>query len=282
MTTRRLPRRLRRGFSLVELLITIVLVAIIGAAAGRMLVSQTRFYTRLKGQKDARSVTRNARNIMQTELAMTEAGGGVAGASNDSITIRMPFAWGVYCSSSTFIRLPVDSSMYAMATLAGYAIKDTSATGVYTYTTTTTAPTAGTATNCTGLSPALTAPTNAAYLTLSPAPSTPPAYAGSPVFLYQMVTYKFAASTLVPGKRGLYRIVGTGTAEEILAPFDTSAKFRYYNLYADTAQTTVPTLANIRGIELQLDAQSPYRASNQANPEAVSIKTAIFFRNRID
>jgi len=279
----RMPsRRVPRGFSLIELIITLVLVAIIGAAAGRMLMSQTRFYPRLAGQKDARSVTRNARNIMQTELSMTEAGGGVVAATNDSITIRMPFAWGIYCSSSTIIRLPVDSSMYAMATLAGYAVKDTTATGVYTYTATTTAPTAGTAANCTGLSPAITAPTNGTYLALSPAPSTPPAYAGSPVFLYQIVTYKFAASTLVPGKRGLYRRVGTGTAEEILAPFDTSAKFRYYNMYADTAQTTVPTLANIRGIEVKLDAQSPYRASKQANPESVSIKTAIFFRNRTD
>ncbi len=269
--------RARRGFSLVELLITLVLVSIIGVAAGNMLMSQTRFYTRLSGQRDARSVTRNARNIIQTELSMIEAGGGVAAATNDSITVRMPYAWGVFCSSNTMMLLPVDSAMYAMATFAGYAIKDTTANGVYAYTTSGTAPTAGTASNCTG-APAITAPTNGAYLSVSGSAGT----AGAPMFLYQIVTYKFASSTLVPGRRGLYRRVGTGTVEEILAPFDTSAKFRYYNLNADVAQTSVPALANIRGVEVKLDAQSVGRVSNKSAPEAVSIKTAIFFRNRTD
>ncbi len=270
-------RRARRGFSLIELIITLVLVAIIGAAAGRMLMSQTRFYTRLAGQRDARSVTRNARNIVQTELSMVEAGGGVVAASNDSITVRMPYRWGVFCASNTVMVLPVDSAMSAMATQAGFAIKDTTAAGAYVYTAYTTAPTAGTATNCTTTA-AITAPTNGAYLAVGSITGT----AGAPMFLYQNVTFKFASSTLVSGKRGLFRKIGAGAAEELLAPFDTSAKFRFYNLYADTAQTAVPTLTNIRGVELKLDAQSVNRASNRSAPEAASIKTAIFFRNRTD
>jgi prepilin-type N-terminal cleavage/methylation domain-containing protein len=279
MTGRRPPHRARRGFSLVELIITLVLVSIIGAAAGRLLMSQTRFYARLASQKDARSVSRAARNIVQTELSMVEAGSGVVAASNDSLRVRMPFAWGVFCSNSTIMLLPVDSAMRAMATYEGYAIKDTTATGTYTYTTASSAPTSGTASNCTGAPVSITAPTNGTYLSLSP---TATATAGSPVFLYQLVTYRFGASGIVSGKLGLFRRVGAGAAEELLAPFDTSAKFRYYNLYSDTAQTTVPTLANIRGIEVMLDAQSASRASGQANPESVSIKTAIFFRNRVD
>ncbi|MBA4072041.1 MAG: hypothetical protein C0497_09440 [Gemmatimonas sp.] len=269
--------RARGGFSLVELLITLVLVSIIGVAAGSMLMSQTRFYTRLSGQRDARSVTRNARNIIQTELSMVEAGGGVAGATNDSITVRMPYAWGVFCSSHTMMLLPVDSAMYAMATFAGFAIKDITADGVYAYTASSTAPAAGTESNCTG-TPAITAPTNGAYLSVSGSAGT----AGAPMFLYQIITYKFAASTLFSGKRGLYRRVGTGTAEELLAPFDTTAKFRYYNLNADVAQTAVPALANIRGVEVVLNAQSASRASSRTTPESASIKTAIFFRNRVD
>ncbi len=272
------PRRARRGFSLIELIITLVLVSIIGVASGRLLMSQTRFYTRLSAQRDARSVTRNARNIVQTELSMVEAGGGVIAASNDSITVRMPYAWGVYCAGSTMMRLPVDSAMYAMASLAGYAIKDTTSAGVYAYTATTTAPTAGTATDCTTTA-GITAPTDGAYLSLSPSPT---GTAGAPMLLYQIITYKFAASALVSGKLGLYRRIGTGTPEELVAPFDTSTKFRYYELNASTAQTTVPALANIRGVELKLDAQSINRSSGQSAPESASISTAIFFRNRTD
>ena len=272
------PTRARRGFSLIELIITLVLVSIIGLAAGRLLMSQTRFYTRLSAQRDARSVTRNARNIVQTELAMVEAGGGVVAASNDSITVRVPYAWGVFCSAGTMMRLPVDSAMYAMATIAGYAIKDTTAAGAYVYTTTATAPTAGTATNCT-TAVSITAPTNGAYLSLSPAPT---GTAGAPMMLFQVITYKFAASTLVPGKLGLYRRVGTGTPEELVAPFDATAKFRFYDLNASTAQTAVPTLTNIRGVEVQFNAQSIQRSSGQSSPESSSITTAVFFRNRTD
>lgn len=279
MTTPCTRGRVRRGFSLLELIITLVLVSIIGVAAGRMLMSQTRFYSRLAGQKDARSVTRNARNIIQTELSMVEAGTGVVAASNDSIRVRMPILWGVFCSNSTIMFLPYDSATFAMASYEGYAIKDTTATGTYTYTSASSAPTAGTATDCTAPPVSITAPTNGGYRSLSP---TATATAGSPVFLFQEVTYKFASSGIVSGKRGLFRRVANGAAEELLAPFDTTAKFRFYNLFADTAQTTVPSLANIRGVELMLDAQSPTRTSGQVNPETASIKTAIFFRNRVD
>jgi prepilin-type N-terminal cleavage/methylation domain-containing protein len=279
MTMPRTYHRTRRGFSLIELLITLVLVSIIGVAAGRMLMSQTRFYSRLAGQKDARSVTRSARNIIQTELSMVEAGGGVVAASNDSIRVRMPYAWGVYCKSDKMMMLPVDSAMYAMAEFAGYAVKDTTPSGMYSYTTSTTTPSAGSATDCTDPPVSITAPTNGSYMQLSPSVT---ATAGSPIFLYQEVTYKFASSGIVAGKRGIFRRVADGAYEELLAPFDTTAKFRFYNLFADVAQTAVPTLANIRGIELMLDAQSPTRTSGQANPESASIVTAIFFRNRVD
>ncbi len=280
--------RARRGFSLIELIITLVLVSIIGVAAGRLLMSQTRFYTRLSGQRDARSVTRGARNIIQTELSMVEAGGGVTAASNSSLTVRVPYAWGVYCSASTMMRLPVDAAMYSMATLAGYAIRDTmnTTTGAYTYTATTTAPTTGgtTATDCMTTA-GITAPTDGAYLSLSPAVSFPTPAAnygpGSPMFLYQTITYSFAASALVPGKLGLFRSVGGGTPEELLAPFDATAQFYYYSLNTATASVTVPALTDIRGVELHLNAQSPNRASNRAEPESASITTSIFFRNRM-
>lgn len=270
--------RTRRGMSLIELIITLVLVSIIGAAAGRLLTSQTRFYARMSAKKEARSVTRNGRNIMQSELSMIEAGNGVVGASNDSVTVRMPYAWGVMCSSNTMMMLPVDSAEYAMATFAGYAIKDTTQTGAYTYTTSGTAPTAGTATNCTGMTYPITAPTNGSYLSVSGASGTQ----GAPMFLWQTVTYKFANSTQFSGQRGLYRKVGSAAAEEILAPFESTAQFNFYRLYADTAQTTVPTLSEIRGLEVVFNAQSASRASNRSSQETSRIKFAIFFRNRTD
>jgi prepilin-type N-terminal cleavage/methylation domain-containing protein len=269
--------RRRRGMSLVELLITMVLVAIIGAAAGRLLTSQTRYFARMSAKREARTVTRNAMNLLQTELSMVDPAGGIVAASADSVKVNMPYAWGVFCSSNTMLMLPVDSAMFAMATYAGYAIKDTTATGAYAYTASGTAPVAGTASNCTGMANPITAPTNGVYLSVSGSSGT----AGSPMLLYQVITYKFANSGLFPGKRGLFRRVGSGTPDEILGPFQSTARFNFYELTNTTSQTTVPSpLTNMRGIELKLDAASPTRASNRATNETISLTTAIFFRNR--
>jgi hypothetical protein len=79
----------------------------------------------------------------------------------------------------------------------------------------------------------------------------------------------------------LFRRVGSGTADEILGPYESTARFKFYELTNTTSQTTVPSpLTNMRGIELKLDAASPTRASNRATNETISLTTAIFFRNR--
>ena len=272
-------RSRRLGMSLIELIISLVVVSIIGASITRLLTSQTRFFSKLSLARDARSVTRQARNLVQSELSMVDVGAGVVAATRDSITVRVPVAFGLYCSSNTMMVLPTDSMYLASATLDGFALKDTSAAGAYAYTALTSTA-AGTATNCTGAGILITAPTNGTYRNLTPSPS---GTAASPMFVYQVVTYKFAASTLVSGKLGLWRKAGTAAYAEIVAPFDTSAKFRFYRLYADTAQSGVPTLTEIRGIELRLDALAPNPTPGQ-NPsrESSSIRTAIFFRNRTD
>ena len=278
-----MPMQSRRpGLTLIELIITLVIVAIIGAAITRLLTSQTRFFSKLSLARDARSVTRQARNLVQSELSMVEVGGGVLAASRDSITVRVPIAFGLYCASGTMMVLPTDSMYLASAALDGFALKDTSAAGPYTYTALTSTA-AGTAANCTGAGVLITAPTGGAYRNLTPSPSGAAATAAAPLFLYQTITYKFAASALVSGRRGLWRKASTGAFTEIVAPFDTSAKFRFYRLYADTAQSGVPTLTEIRGVEVLLDAMAPRPTPGQApGVESSSLKTAIFFRNRTD
>jgi len=272
-------RSRRLGMSLIELIISLVVVGIIGASITRLLTTQTRFFSKLSLARDARSVTRQARNLVQSELSMVDVGAGVVAASSDSITVRVPIVFGLYCTGGTMMVLPTDSSYLAAATLDGFAIKDTSATGAYAYTALTSTA-SGTASNCTGGTVQITAPTGGSYRNLTPSPT---GTAASPIFLYQTVTYKFAASSMVSARRGLWRKASTGAYTEIVAPFDTSAKFRFYRLYADTAQSGVPTLSEIRGVEVQLDALAPSPTPGQSpTREAASLKIAIFFRNRTD
>src|SRR6476469_6304378 len=128
--------RSRRGFSLVELLVGIVIFAIIGALFTKMLTIQGRFYDRQGQGNAARNVSRASLNRVVSDFRMIEATGGVVAASPTSLTIRIPFAIGVVCANngaSTHISiLPVDSMSYAKAGFYGYAWR-TSTTGVYNY-----------------------------------------------------------------------------------------------------------------------------------------------------
>ena len=120
-------------------------------------------------------------------------------------------------------------------------------------------------------------------ITLTPgAPFGTPA--GSPVFLFQRIRYRFAPSSALPGRIGLWRtVVATGTAEELAAPFDATAAFRFYRLDSDTSQAAAPSpLSTTRGIELRLAGASRATPYGAAGPKVVGLTTTIFFQNRLD
>jgi hypothetical protein len=111
-------------------------------------------------------------------------------------------------------------------------------------------------------------------------PATP---VGTIFFLFRRVRYEFKASTLVPGRVGLWRtLVTPGTAEELTAPLANTARVRFYEDYETTAQSAVPALASIRGLEFQLDGQSELAPRGSAAPMTTSLSTSIFFNNRPD
>ena len=66
----------RRGFTLAELLVGMVVLGIIGAALSRLLLSQSRFYDLQTQLRRARFVSRTAINAALSDLRMVEATGG--------------------------------------------------------------------------------------------------------------------------------------------------------------------------------------------------------------
>lgn len=267
----------RRGLSLVEVLIAIVLLGIVGAGITRMLQSQMRYFGKSTNERDARSVSRNALNLMRAEMRMIEPAGVIA-ASADSLTVRLPYAVGMSCSNSTGTFIPVDSLTWATAEFAGYAWRDTTQNAAYTYVASGNEPTAGQATDCTtaglGVIP------DGSVLVLDP--SIPTAVVGAPLMLYQTVTFKFAASTLVPGRIALWRRVTGGATEEIAVPFDATSRFRFYIPGATTAQDAVPgTLSTMRGIEVVLRGESERTSPGTAEPEVSESRLSILFRNAV-
>jgi hypothetical protein len=64
-----------------------------------------------------------------------------------------------------------------------------------------------------------------------------------------------------------------------MAPFDSSARFKFYVTGQDTSQTTVPSLYNIRGVDIVLNGLAQ-QANPGQSPTQVKMTTAVFFRNR--
>ena len=65
----------RRGFTLAELLVGMVVLGVIGAALTRLFLSQSRFYDQEAQLRRARLVSRMAINTMLSDVRMVEATG---------------------------------------------------------------------------------------------------------------------------------------------------------------------------------------------------------------
>jgi prepilin-type N-terminal cleavage/methylation domain-containing protein len=286
----------RSGFTLNEVLIALTILGIIGAAATKLLASQSRFYDQQTNIRNARSIARSSVNVMLSDLRMVQDSGGVDSVSDDGRTMRVlvPYRFGLVCgttgTTTTVMMLPIDSAVAGMSVYNGFAFRNPN-TGRYTYI----APANPTAADkpvsaavpalCTGngggqarlVSVAMNARTSATLdLPYSVASG---AVATSPVFFYQKITYSFKTSGTYPNYYGLYRNVQGGVNEELLAPFQTDARFRYYVRGSDTSRVTVPVKDSIRGVDLVLNAVSPRAVSNGLNASPSSMVMSIFFKN---
>ena len=274
----------RSGFTLVEVLIAMVLTAVVGAAVTSIFINQSRFYDVQEKVSSARAISRAATNMMLSELRAVPTDEGMIAADADSITVRAPVALGVVCGLSGGLihvsLLPVDSAVYTQAAstgFAGYAWR--TSTTDYDYDDTAIQPGVGSTAVCTAntIKTFNGAGERGRVITLPFVGTIPPTSAA--LLLYQRVTYKFAESDIVPGERGLWRRAGNGVEEELAAPFDETARFRFYTQGSDVAQDAAPApLNNTRGVELILTSRSE-RPNDNGEHTLTPMTTAIFFRN---
>ena len=76
--------------------------------------------------------------------------------------------------------------------------------------------------------------------------------------------------------------VVTGQADELVAPFDPTARFRFFVAGSDTAQAGPPNpLSNMRGLELGLTSQSDRAPEGAAAPRQAQVVTAVYFNNQL-
>jgi prepilin-type N-terminal cleavage/methylation domain-containing protein len=281
----------RRGFTIIEILVGMVIFAIIGALFTKLLTTQGRFFDKQNMGNAARNVSRASLNRVVSDMRMIEATGGMISASPTAITARVPFALAVVCGTNTsgpgtttaISILPVDSVIYNAPGFYGYAWRSAT-TGAYTYVENGAIQYKNTGQDlCTQVG--ITTLTNGRNARLSPVVTG--SSLGTPLFLYRIVRYEFKASTAVPGKMGLYRTTifpdATQTTEELVAPFANTARFRFFVVGNDTdAQDNPPAaLSDVRGLELHLDGLSETAVPGSPSAESAPFTTAVFFKNRI-
>lgn len=280
--------RIRAGFSLAEMLIALTLTAVIGGAVTTLFVSQNRFFEVQEKAGMAREVSRSAITTLMSELRMIEQDSGVIAASSSEITLRVPIAMGLTCSASAFsvvaLILPFAQDLYnaALPSYRGYMFRSLSLAndGRYTYVGSGSLPQLDVGTSsCTsnGISP--TSVPGSRVATLVPGHAS--AQGRWPIMLYTQVTYRFATSTSVPGRLALFRQQYNGVAEELVAPFASTAGFRFFWGTARGASQASPPadLSDLIGIDLVLDGLSE-RPNSNGSFTTVANRTSVFFKNR--
>ena len=288
------PRK-RKGFTLNEMLISMTILAVIGLAFTKILRYQTTYFAHETTLRTARTVARTATNLLLSDLRAVQDSGSVDSVASDAKLVRVlvPYRYGLVCATSgtttTVSLLPSDSSSAGMSVYKGFAFRN--GTGRYTYifpsnpTTSDIPVTSSTPASCTGSASgqaqigSVSVSGRAGDIMDLKSASASGAIAIAPVFLFQKVSYSFRTSSVYPGSLGLWRNVEGGANEELVAPFDTSARFRFYKTGDDTSRTTPPAVSDIRGLELVLVAKAPRAASSNTNSNTVKMVTSVFFKN---
>lgn len=277
----------RPGFTLAEVIVALTLTAIIGVSLTGVFVTQSRYFDHQDKTSFARSVSRGAMNMLISELRMLELDGAlVAPATAKKITVRAPYAIGVFCGlqggDPVLSLIPSDPIMMQDAKHSGYAYR-TSSTGRYTYVeserysassmTIAVCTTAGVQTFANG---------RVLRMTPAPAATEPALVVGTPVMVYQLISYEFRSSLEMPGTIALWRTpeAEPNAREELVAPFDTSARFAFFvndSMHHRPTPAVPPEV--VTGIHLVLDGVvDPLGIPSQRKNTPMS--TSVFFRNR--
>lgn len=243
----------------------------------RLLVNDSRFVGRQEAMLSARRTARTALNWLAPELGMVTDGGLLA-ASPESVKVRIPYAFGLLCGSGLariVSVMPVDSLQFANANPGGLAWQ--SGGGSYDFPGSLVLSATSDTATCTADS--IRVLPGGRLVNVIGWIFTPPA--GSVAYLYETVTYKFAPSTELSGRVGLWRKAGSAAYEELVTPFDTAASFGFLVGSSSTALDVPPgNLQTVMGLELRLIGASEYVPRGAPRAQTFELVTQVRFHNR--
>lgn len=296
-------RRIRRGYTLGELLVTMTLLGIVGTVVTRLMLGQQRFYHRQVEQSSVRRELRTTMSLLPSDLrALSSSGGDLTDFSASSITFRNMLGASVVCAkpNNTTMDLPplnmarntltswytqpqIGDSIFAFNEGALRGAEDDTWTGLRI---TSIAPSAALCPASVLLDPVLDVGKSRWRVTVTP--NIPATIDVGAAIRFERST-RYQLTTGASGKYYLSRseyLGGWTEATPISGPFDAPGatggiQFRFYDS-TGVAVTAVANSRNVARIDLLLKATGASTSGNIGGGTAVkdSLALRVALRNR--
>lgn len=273
-------RTRRNGFTLLEVILSLSLSTLLLAAVSAMLLSQGKGINQLDDRAQLLEQSRGAVDLISAEISDLTRGSVIA-ASADSISFRLPIAWGVVCGDFNKQKKSTGSLKSSLKALLG-ASNDTTAILLEPFPRSLGAPLpegfalsldgvnwsyhpvaswasldlrsdAGAVEACTGVSGATG--DYKRFVGLSKITGSVPSERAL-MLAYIQMAYAFRPDESVPGALALYR-GGTGRLQRLAGPFRPGAAFTYR--LRDRTQPATVSAADLSNVELVRVSLPPMR-----------------------
>ncbi len=255
----------RRGFTLVEALVAMLLSSVVVILVASVFLVQNRFYADTVARTALHENVRGAGTFVTSELKSVAAGG-IVEARSDSVVFRYPLVVGGVCdvqSPRTYLHFPLEGEGVDGNEVDGYAVRNGS-TGEWTYTSASWSSiyqsSGGSAAGQCEAQGADTVGARADFYRLDGLSATPAVALGDLVMLYGERVFKVAASTLDPSSFAVYTGSAGETLTELATGLSPASAFQYLREGQTSYQDQVTGAANLAGIErirLYLEGISP-------------------------
>ena len=121
LTTRRLVRGARRGFTLTELIVTLSLLGVVGTIVARLMMDQQRFYQTTREKLVIRREIRTALSTIPADLrSISSVGGDISSFNDTQITFRGTYGTAIICAKPSATTLDLPPTDMARTTLAAW------------------------------------------------------------------------------------------------------------------------------------------------------------------
>lgn len=283
MSSTRLPEcracaRRDGGFTLAEILVTIVIVSIFATILFQLVRGQGNFVAIQGGRSEAQQNTRGALEIIAADLRAASPQS-LVDARDNQITLNVPRAWGIVCGTpsatdivAVFPLIPgsMATSVHANTglTVDTHASADTS-TFAAGGTITSVSPVALATSGCTAQGDV-----QAYQFTGSGFPQT---FVNEPIFLHDRVTYDVATGT--DGMLWIRRTYGSGP-QPLAGPLPEATDLRFTYFDMTPIQIAAPVTATlglqaVGRIRVDVSARSRHKVNGQYQMERDSITVSL-------